>query len=150
MLRTVGCVCCFVWFALALSLYAAEKNQSRIPPKVTQGIRGQVVKLVGDFTMDPPTGQRVPISVPVHVFRRRIQPFEKPNSQHPALVKVLHSDKEGKFEIELPPGEYTVVIELSGKLYLNNWMEDGCWAVTVVKAGAWTQCTIEDVLEAMF
>ena len=115
-----------------------------------EGIRGKVVKLVGDFTMDPPTGQRVPEVVPVHVFKGRVQPFEKPDPKHPALVRILTPDKDGRFEIALPPGEYTLVLDLKDRLYLNNWMDDGSWAIVVVNKGAWTAYTIEDVLEATF
>jgi len=109
-----------------------------------------VVKLVGDFTMDPPTGQRVPELAPVHVFRGRVQPFEKPDPKHPALVRVVRPGKDGRFELELPPGEYTLVLEIDGKLYLNNWLEDGSWAITEVKPGRWTEYSVENVLEANF
>ena len=142
-------LCAALLAAMAAGLCAADQD-SGAPRRPQQGIRGKVVKLVGDFTMDPPTGERRPLCVPVHVFRGRIQPFEEPDPRHPALVKILQPDKEGRFEIELPAGEYTVVAEIGGKLYLNNWMEDGSWAITVVREGTWTQCTIEDVLEATF
>jgi len=122
------------------------------PPQagLPQGIKGRVIKLVGDFTMDPPTGRRVPEVVPVHVFQGRVQPFEKPDPKHPALVRILTPDKEGRFEIALPPGEYTLVLDIAGRLYLNNWLDDGCWAITEVKPGRWTDYAIEDVLEASF
>jgi hypothetical protein len=42
------------------------------------------------------------------------------------------------------------VLDVDGKLYLNNWMEDGCWAIAAVRPGEWTDYVIEDVLEAIF
>ena len=137
---------------LAVLLAGCAGSAVAPPPKagLPQGIKGRVVKLVGDFTMDPPTGQRVPEVVPVHVFKGRVQPFEKPDPKHPALVSILTPDKEGRFEIALPPGEYTLVLDIGGRLYLNNWLDDGSWAIAVVNKGAWTAYTIEDVLEATF
>lgn len=118
------------------------------PSEAQQGLRVKVVKLVGDFTMDPPTGKRLPELVPVHIFRGRLQPFEKPDPRHPALVKISQPGKDGRLELALPPGEYTLVLEIDGRLYLNNWLEDGSWAITEVKPGHWTDYTIENVLEA--
>jgi len=129
---------------------ASPSPQAPPAAEAKEGLRVKVVKLVGDFTMDPPTGQRVPEVVPVHVFKGRVQPFEKPDPKHPALVKIVRPDKNGRFELALPPGEYTLVLDIAGRLYLNNWMEDGCWAITEVKPGRWTDYAIEDVLEANF
>jgi hypothetical protein len=119
-------------------------------PAAPQGLRVKVVKMIGDFTMDPPTGQRVPELAPVHLFRGRIQPFETPDPKHPALVKIVHPNKDGRFEMELPPGVYTLVLEIDGRLYLNNWLDDGSWAIVEVKPGVWTEYSIENVLEANF
>ena len=115
-----------------------------------EGLRVKVVKLVGDFTINPPTGQQVPELSPVHVFRGRVQPFETPDPKHPALIKIVQPDQEGRFEMSLPPGEYTLVLDIGGRLYLNNWLDDGSWAITEVTAGKWTEYTIENVLEATF
>jgi hypothetical protein len=115
-----------------------------------EGLRVKVVKMIGDFTLSPPTGQRLPELAPVHVFRGRVQPFETPDPKHPALIKIVQPDKDGGFEIPLPPGEYTLVLDIKGWLYLNNWLDDGSWAITVVQPHQWTDYTIENVLEAYF
>jgi hypothetical protein len=137
---------------IALLLLAGCSSRPASLPEAgpAQGIRGRVIKLTGDFTIEPPTGKQMPQSAPVHVFRGRLQPLDAPDPKHPALVKILQADKEGRFEIALPPGEYTLVAEIDGKLYINSWMDDGCWAVVKVKPGKWTDYVIENVLEATF
>ena len=121
-------------------------------PAPAQGVRGAVVKLVGDFLpgAEPARGGHVPLVVLVHVFRGRVQPFEKPDPHHAALVTIVRPDKEGRFSLPLPPGEYTLVAEIDGRLYLNNWLDDGSWATVTVRPGRWSDYTIEDVTEATF
>ena len=137
---------------IAALLLAGCAGPAVRPPaaKPSQGVRGRVVKLVGDFTLDPPRGRRLPQAVPVHVFRGRLLPLEKPDPKHPALIKIVQPGRDGRFEIALPPGEYTLVAEIDGELYINSWMEDGCWAVVDVRPGRWTDYVIENVLEATF
>ena len=136
----------------AVILLAGCAGAAPRPPaaKPVQGIRGRVIKLVGDFTMDPPMGERVPQSVPVHVFKGRVKPQDKPDPRHPQLLRIVKSGRDGRFELALPPGEYTLVAEIDGKLYLNNWADDGCWAPVTVKPGKWTEFVLENVLEATF
>jgi hypothetical protein len=117
-----------------------------------QGVRGQVVKMTGDFMPGPgpSRGRRTPLAVPVYVFKGRIRPMAKPPREHPALLKVLQADKEGRFELALPPGEYTVVAEIDGALYLNLISGPGEWGSVKVNAGKWTDFTIEDTRGAAF
>lgn len=117
------------------------------PVEARQGLRVKVVRLVGDFNVDPPTGERVPERSPVHLFRGRLQPFEQPDPRHPALVKILQPGNDGRCEVALAPGEYTLVLDIGGKLYLNNWLADGSWAIAEVLPGQWSDYTIENVLE---
>lgn len=152
LLRAVGAA-----FGLLLSLallagcgVGGPGQAARPSAEPQQGLRVKVVKLVGDFTMEPVTGRRLPECVPVHVFRGRVQPFEKPDAAHPALLQVVVPGADGRFALPLPPGEYTLVLELDGRLYLNNWLADGCWAIAEVEARRWTDYSIENVLEAIF
>ncbi|MEX0704853.1 MAG: hypothetical protein WD069_22330 [Planctomycetales bacterium] len=129
-----------------------EAKPSDAPAAHPQGIRGQVVKLVGSFLpgAGPEQGSREPLAVPVHVFGGRVEPFDKPDPKHPALVQIVRADAEGRFELPLPPGEYTVIPEIDGQLYLNNWLDDGSWATVKVEPDEWAEHTIEDVREAAF
>ncbi|GMV82483.1 MAG: hypothetical protein AMXMBFR7_36670 [Planctomycetota bacterium] len=129
----------------------AEPEHADNPAKtLPQGIRGKVVRMVGDFTLDPPTGQKLPMAVPVHVFRGPLQPLEKPDPRHPALVVIVQAGENGCFELALPAGEYTLVAEIEGELYLNNWLEDGSWAVCIVPAGEWVDYIIQDFKDANY
>lgn len=126
-----------------------------------QGIDGQVVALEGNFMPGPvvpgrlPGGTKKPLSVPVHVFRGRIEVRERPDPKHPALVAVVKSDAQGKFRVPLPPGEYTVVAEIDGKLYLNIIEIDAStqkpvWPTVVVAPKKWSRWVIEDTSKAAF
>lgn len=119
------------------------------------GIEGEVVKLKGNFMPGPGSsgGVRAPLSVPVHVFHGRVRVFDVPDPLHPALHRTLQADAEGRFRCALPPGEYTVVAEIDGKLYLNIHTFDGkdaYWATVEVRKGGWTAVRIEDTTEAAF
>ncbi len=149
--RSAATVCVLQLMAILMVGCGESSAKKPATPKAPkQGVRCRVVKMVGDFTMEPPTGRLVPMRVPVHVFRGRIKPFEQPDLKHPALIKVLQSGKDGRCELALPPGEYTLVADIDNELYLNNQMEDGNWAIVVVRAGEWSDYVIENVLEATF
>ena len=125
------------------------------PATATQGITGKVVKLKGDFMPTVGEGKRpgisvTPLAVPVHVFSGKLKPFEKPDPEHPALVQTVQAGKDGVYKVALPPGEYTVVAEINGKLYLNSFGGDGSWSTVEVKQDKWTTHDIEDTSEATF
>jgi len=121
-----------------------------------QGVRGRVVKLKGNFMPGPgarPGGTRTPLAVPVHVFEGKVKPFAGPNPKHPQFVKVVRAGADGAFRVALPPGEYTVVAEIGGRLYLNlvQTTPDGpAWGTVTVKPGQWSTVNIEDTSEAAF
>ena len=125
-------------------------------PKQAQGLTGKVVKLVGNFMPGPGPrlgATRTPLSVPVHVFRGKVAPFLKPNRKHPQLVRVVQAGRDGAYRIALPPGEYTAVAEINGRMYLNiQAMGPGgpVWASVQVRAGKWTTFNIADTSKAAF
>jgi hypothetical protein len=121
-------------------------------PAAKQGVRGKVVKKTGNFMPGPRPagGQTTPLSVPVHVFRGKLKPLAAPDPRHPNLVTVVKSGNDGSFEIPLEPGEYTIVAEIGGKLYLNSFDGDGSWTTVTVKPGAFTDWNIDDTSEAAF
>lgn len=127
-----------------------------------QGITGKVIKMKGNFMptiVEPgapaPANQSLTaLSVPVHVFKGRVAIFEKPDPKHPALVKTVQSGKDGSYRLALEPGEYTVVAEIHGKLYLNSFTngDDGkmYWSTITVKANEWARQDVNDSSEAAF
>lgn len=120
-----------------------------------QGVHGMVLKLTGNHMPGvaparPAGGATRPLSVPVHVFKGALKPFAKPHQQRAALVKTARSDKRGNYRVPLPPGVYTVVAEIKGKLYLNLRRSDGNWATITVHPGQWATWIIRDTSEAAF
>ena len=123
--------------------------------QMPQGITGKVVKITGNLMPGPgPTGSaKTPLAVPVHIFKGKVRVFKKPDPEHPQLVKTLQAGKDGSFWTGLPPGEYTVVAEINGELYLNVQSFDGkhaLWATVEVKEGVWATTLIEDTRGAAF
>ena len=109
--------------------------------------------LVGDFMPphdSPMTGSPSP-NAPVHVLRGRHQPTENIDRRANAYVGTTTTDAEGRFQIALPPGIYTVVSEVDGRPYLNSYDgTDGTWAAITVVAGEWTLIEIQDSSRATF
>jgi hypothetical protein len=124
-------------------------------PTGAEGVDGVVIKLVGDF--EPcslpcsTSGTTTPLSVPVHVFRGAHRVVEKLDPKDPALVQSVLADEKGFYQAELPPGVYTVIAEIDGKLYLNAY-QGGTdeWATVTVATGAWTEHSIDDDSQAAF
>ena len=72
----------------------------------------------------------------IHIYKGKIKsngnPFLLPLADGPKVFSVVNSDDEGRFQVQLPPGEYTLFIELEdGKLYRNSF--DGKGNFSTVK-----------------
>jgi len=115
-----------------------------------QGIRGKVVKRSGNFMpgMGSSSGKEKPLAVPVHVFQGKVKTMKKPDPKHKAAVAVVKADRQGYYEVGLPPGEYTVVAEIDGELYLNSREGDGNWTTVSVLPARWTEWDIEETSDA--
>ncbi len=118
----------------------------------TQGVKGRVSRLMGNQMPGPgrPPDPGQPLSVPVHVFRGQVKPFAGPAAKHAAFVATVKSDKGGNYQVPLPAGVYTVVIEFEGQLYLNLFDGAGCWGSVTVKAGEWARWDIVESASAAF
>ncbi len=141
----MGCLAAVVIAAVAMSSVLGADQPA-------QGVRGTVVRQTGNFMPGPGArgGKTEPLSVPVHVFKGRIKPFAGPAKDHPALVRSVTSDAKGSYACGLEPGEYTVVAEIDGCLYLNSFDGDGCWTTVKVVAGAWAAWDVKDTSGAAF
>jgi hypothetical protein len=135
--------------------FATDQKQPANEP--AQGISGKVIKMTGDFmpSIGPRKngGRTSPLLVPVHIFKGKLKPFEKPNPNHPQLAMIVNSDKDGSFRAALEPGEYTVVAEINGKLYLNCFTDNAggmAWCTVTVEAGSWATTAIKDSSQATF
>jgi hypothetical protein len=124
-----------------------------------QGVTGRIDKLVGDFMPGPdaPGGKRLPLAVPVHIFKDRVAVFKKPDPGHPQLVRVIQSSKDGSYRCALPPGEYTVVPVVDGELRYNatqfkevDGKMQAVWPTIEVTGNRWTTLNISDTSQATF
>ncbi len=70
--------------------------------------------------------------------------------KHKQLVKIVQPDKKGHYIIALEPGEYTIVAEINGKLYLNSFSGKGFWSTVTINANEWKVFNIADSSEATF
>ncbi len=150
--------------AIAIVVIFSASTLVAAEPELLQGVTGKVLKLSGNFqpqvTLEgeappPARGAKETLPVPVHVFKGKVEPFEKPDPKHPQLVTIAKPDKTGVFRVPLAPGEYTVVAEIDGKLYLNLMTFDAAtkkaaWATVEVQPKQWTQSNIEDTSDAAF
>lgn len=69
------------------------------------------------------------ISVKIYIFKGKVTVFEKPNIHHPQLYySILNGfdPKVGFSTINLENGVYTVVMEINGQMYLNNYSKEIC------------------------
>ena len=139
----------FAVFAMSIHADAAEP----------QGVEGNVIKLKGNFEpgyvmpgsgVEPNKNSETPLAVPVHVFKGKLKALKKPDPKHPQLVKIVQADRKGRYKLPLPPGEYTVVAEIDGRLYLNRLDGHRNWDTVKVTAGKWAVWDIEDSSDASF
>ena len=99
--------------------------------------------------------------VPVIIFKGKVYAKnhnELPNidaKKHKQFLKKVHADKNGFYVVDLEPGEYTIVAEIEGKLYLNSFQggnkEKGtCWSTVTVEPDGWVVWNIKDTSDAAF
>ena len=129
---------------------ASSPGNTGSPPGLTaegpEGIRGTVTILTGDFMPPgPPSGTAAPAAnAPVHVFAGTLQPVAAIDPAAPAYRGTVMTDAEGRFQIALPAGTYTLVTEHDGAPYLNCQDGDGAWCATTISAGTWAELAIVD------
>jgi hypothetical protein len=150
----------FLFLTAALGAGGADAKEEERPraKEPEQGVTGVVVALKGNFMPGiggHPGGSRTPLAVPVHVFRGKWEPFEKLDAKHPAPLKTVRASAKGEYRIALEPGEYTVVAEIGGNLYLNLQQIDrktrkAVWASVAVPPRKWVTWKIEDTSQAAF
>ena len=93
-------------------------------------VRGRVTKLVGkNATSIRKKKKGIPLKgIPVYVLLGKFRPFANIKDRQPlTLILTAYTDHEGRFEFSVRPGQYTIVAEINGKLYLNNYIDNGFW-----------------------
>jgi len=96
-----------------------------MPPQLcASGVRGTIVQRSGDLMppLDPTRAKITPLSVPVYFFQGTV------------CVATIHSGPDGRFQMALPAGRYTIVTPIG---------EAGHVARTVqVQEDRWTELDI--------
>lgn len=155
-----GCLgALFVLSLRAAPCFAGEEapatDKAPAGVRAEQGLRGKVVKLEGDFMPwvgDEPRqrNKTTPLQVSVHIFKGSVKVFENPDEKHPSFLQKVQTKADGSYECALPPGEYTAVAEINGKLYLNAFQSDGTWSTVTIEAKQWKTWDIRDSSDAAF
>jgi len=89
------------------------------------GIRGSVFKVGGNPAV-------APLKVPVHAYKGKIKPFEKFDDKDDRRALSGMSEPDGYFSLALPPGVYTIVVEVDGKCR-GNALSSTDWPTVEVK-----------------
>jgi hypothetical protein len=120
-------------------LPGAMTRSGDLLPDQGQGIQGQVLRFSGNLM--PSLERRPnpqPIQTKIWIFSGRVKGPGSPRwslqqaTQHPSLLGWVLSDALGRFEVGLPPGEYTLLLEQGSDVYLNHFLEDGSYAAIQV------------------
>ncbi len=111
-----------------------------------QGIKGKVLLLEGNVMPGPdrkkPAGQ--PVVRTLHIYKVLLESsLEKEGDFYvlpeQAPVKVIKSDAEGKFSVDLPPGTYSLLSKEKQGLYANLFDGQGHIYPVEVQAGKYTE-----------
>jgi hypothetical protein len=134
-------------------------SQQQLPDQA-QGVRGDVLQVTGNQmppldAHDQELAQQ-PVRTKVWIFSGRVTSSSSPRwplsaaRQHPGLMGWTVSNSEGKFEVGLPPGEYTLLVEYGSDLYLNRFLGDGSYASVQVAANQITEVQLVNTENAVF
>ncbi|BAZ39348.1 hypothetical protein NIES4101_53000 [Calothrix sp. NIES-4101] len=145
--------------------FAVPKNsnsantQPRLQSGQTQGVSGTVVRVTGNQM--PSVGENrqrskpQPVKTNVWVFSGRIPAKGTRVSvteakQNFKLVTQVKTDKNGKFFVKLPSGEYTIFAQYGNDLYLNSFLGDGSFKSVQVNEGKITETRLVNSENASF
>jgi len=121
----------FLLTSLLSGCQTPQKVSEQLPPnanttKIIQGIYGKVIFKEGNFT---PSGE-IANNGKIYGVKRQIYFYELTalkdvkmgegdfvNYISSEIMDSIYSDKNGNFNIELPEGKYSIIINESGRLY---------------------------------
>lgn len=115
---------------------------------ITEGIYGKVVERYGDWMpwvgSNPPDHGERPIECEIYVYEyTRTRDFDQAyignypiESMPKPLVGTTSSDRKGRYQLSLPPGDYSVLLlDNDGKLHVNGLNGEGGLCPIRVEAG---------------
>ncbi|MFZ1520025.1 MAG: hypothetical protein WAU11_14695 [Ignavibacteriaceae bacterium] len=105
-------------------------NESKVT--ITQGAWGNVWFLEGNFMPGSPSGKITPVIRDIYIYEATTDSMTEPpntssfrtkiNSQ---LISIIRSDKNGFFQVYLPPGKYSFFVKEDTLFYANLWDIEG-------------------------
>ena len=130
---------------LAILASALCAEEAKDADRAKQGVEGAVERHAGGSGVPPipdmPVRMQVtPIPSRVLVFKGHLDLKQEPSEKDAQWVKTVETDKQGKFKLELEPGEYTLAALVEKKLFA---MER-----VTVKAGEFARRDLIQVLHA--
>lgn len=147
---------------LASSPPLIENTKAR--NSMEHGIHGRVINLSGDFmprvgdTETSQNSQTAAAEANVWVFSGKIK-AEIPEPKwasvidvrnHAQLLKVVQTDDNGEFSVDLEPGLYTLFSQSDGALYLNSFDGEGHYAFVEVESDTVSFVELVNSEEAFF
>jgi hypothetical protein len=105
-----------------------ERNDDQVT--IEQGIWGDVWFLEGDFMPMCPSGTITPVvrEIRVHSLTHRDDVVDGPNPYapfyseiHTDLIATIYSGTDGFFEVQLPPGQYSLFVVEDTLFYANRF-----------------------------
>lgn len=118
------------------------------PLTITQGIAGVVCYWRGDF-MPSPDGASGTIrpaqrTLEVHAATRDVDLKRSADATYidsvsTPKIATIQSTADGRFEVSLPPGTYSLFVHEPNGLYANRWNDEGILFPVVVESGAVTR-----------
>lgn len=138
-----------------LSVFLLVGCVTRSQQAKTSILSGELRELVGDFMPSPdlpkdvsgmPLKAKVAITTPVAAEANAI-PFFK--TLPARLVKEVKTDAKGKFRLRLPPGRYSVFVQLKEGWYAN-LIQDGLIQPVYLQKDSTTSITIKVTTNATF
>ena len=142
--------------ALAATLLACSNDGVIIdPPGPTEGLVGLVQFWEGDF-LPPNRGTITPVSREMRVHE--LTTFDEAVHDEGAfflsvstpLVATVVSNAEGGFQVQLPPGRYSVFAVEEGRLYANLFGGQGEIAPVEIVEDDWTELVFDITWAATF
>ena len=140
---------------------ALSKEEYAKMVSITEGIWGAVLFLEGDHMPGPggPSGKtygvrrEILVYEPVTMFQA--EPVEKDGSEFyvsvpTRLIKSVQSDDNGFYQLNLPPGIYSLFVKEKGFLYQTFTGYNGYLGEVVVNANAATEMSLKITYAAAF
>lgn len=131
---------------------------TRTPAILPSTLTGRVEKWLGNQTpargKAPSPASKTAMATRIYIFKGKIPSQGNPeiafNERKDQFFTRISSDEKGHFEVQLPPGEYTIFAEINGKLFRNSFDRDGNYSTTILTDGRGASEILTDNREAFY